>query len=89
MKQILGVLFLVVAVVAPTQIVLAEEHYESFFPVQERLVNVQAHVGECQTMVMKMMETGMKLPPDKRAKMLEVLEQIDALTKQLVAIGSQ
>lgn len=89
MKNILGVVVLVVAIFAPTQIVLAEEHYESFFPIQERLVNVQTHVGECQTMIMKMVERGDKLPPAKRAKMLKLLDQINALTKQLAAIGSQ
>jgi len=36
----------------------------------------QTHVGECQTIVLRMMKTGEKLPPDKRAKMMELLANL-------------
>ncbi len=83
MKKIFGTLVLVIALFAPTQIVLAEMH----MTVMEKAAEVQQHMGECAVMIARMMKPGSKVPVAKLRKMKELLDEIDRLTLQLRELG--
>ncbi len=91
MKKILGTLVLVVAVFAPTQIVLAfeysEETQELNYQTRGKMAEVQMHMGECAVMINRMMKPGSKVPMAKMRKIKALLDEIDRLTLQLRELG--
>ncbi len=92
MMKILGTLLLVVAVLAPTQIVLAsefssEERLEMNYQVRGKMAEVQQHMGECAVMINRMLKPGSKVPVVKMRKIKALLDEIDRLTLQLRALG--
>ncbi len=91
MKKIFGTLLLVVAVLAPTQIVSAveesEETLELNYQTRGKMAEVQMHMGECAVMINRMLKPGSKVPVAKLRKMKELLDEIDRLTLQLRELG--
>ena len=90
MKKILGVLVVVVTLLAPTQIVLAEEHYDTFFPVMERLKKTQMMIDKAEMMMMKkMMKSNKKISRTKMREIMNMLDQIDREIQKLIDYGDE
>ncbi len=88
MKKIFGTLLLVVAVLAPTQIVLAtEETVELNYQTRAKMAEVQMHMGECAVMINRMSEPGSKVSMAKLREVKKLLDEIDRLTLELRALG--
>jgi len=83
MKKIFGTLVLVVALFAPTQIVLAEMH----ITVTEKAAEIQLHMGECAVMINRMVRPGSNVSMAKLREIKKLLDEIDRLTLQLRALG--
>ncbi len=90
MKKILGTLVLVVAVFAPTQIVLATSHetVEMNYQVRGKMAEVQMHMGECAVMINRMSKPGSNVSMAKLREVKKLLDEIDRLTLELRALGS-
>ncbi len=92
MKKIFGTLLLVVAVFAPTQIVLAfeysEETQELNYQTRGKMAEVQMHMGECAVMINRMSKPGSKVSMAKLREVKKLLDEIDRLTLELRALGS-
>jgi len=92
MKKILGTLVLVVAIFAPTQIVLAyefsEETQELNYQTRGKMAEVQMHMGECAVMINRMSKPGSKVSMAKLREVKKLLDEIDRLTLELRALGS-
>jgi len=88
MKKIFGTLLLVVAVLAPTQIVLAtEETVELNYQTRAKMAEVQMHMGECAVMINRMSKPGSKVSMAKLREVKKLLDEIDRLTLELRALG--
>ncbi len=92
MMKILGTLLLVVAVFAPTQIVSAveesEETLELNYQTRGKMAEVQQHMGECAVMINRMLKPGSNVPVAKMRQIKKLLDEIDRLTLELRALGS-
>ncbi|MFQ5989550.1 MAG: hypothetical protein ACE5K9_06520 [Candidatus Methylomirabilales bacterium] len=90
MRKILGVVVLVVTLLAPIQIVLAEEHYDTFFPVVERLKKTQMMVEKAEMMMMKkMMKSNKKMSRAKMQQIMNMLDEIDREIQKLIEFGDE
>ncbi len=92
MKKIFGTLVLVVAVLAPTQIVLAaeyssEETLEMTYQTRGKMAEVQLHMGQCAVMINKMVKPGSNVSMAKLREVKRLLDEIDRLTLELRSLG--
>ncbi len=91
MRKILGVIVLVVAFLAPTQIVLAaddfpEEHFEMTYQIMGRIEAAEMKLQEVKQMLM---HPKKRMSSAKMKKMMTMLSRVEREIQQLIEIGDE
>lgn len=80
MKKLLGMLAVVVSLLVPAQVVMADFH-DHAMPFWEKMISVQMEMGEVMKQMME--KKKMMMTPEQEKKLMKMLNEIEELLKTL------